>query len=111
LNFSFNDFVARIPDVYALEDHLAPQTLNFSRTLLGMERTMKMNRCIHVEDKEEMVWLANHFGLDLSIRANNSSSEDNEKIEWDNKSLEIVKALYKRDFEALGYNTNYPARK
>jgi hypothetical protein len=111
LNFSFNDFVARIPDVYKREDHLAPQTHNFSRTLFGIKRTMKMNRCVHVENKEEMEWLANYFELDLSIRANNSSSEDNEMIEWNDKSIEIVKALYKMDFETFGYDSDYPVRK
>ena len=69
---------------------------------------MKMNRYVHVENNEEMVWLSTHFDLDLSIHANNSSSESGERMVWDNESIEIVKTLYKRDFEILGYDINYP---
>jgi hypothetical protein len=108
LNFSFKDFVARIPEVYQMEDHLAPQTFNFTRKVMGVERTMKMNRYVHVENEDEMNWLACHFGLDLSIRANSSSSESNERIVWDDESIAIVRSLYKRDFDLLGYEMNYP---
>jgi len=106
LNFSFRDFVLKIPDVCLKEDHLAPQTHNFSRRILGIERTMKMNRFVHVENQAEMAWLANHLGLDLSIHVNSSLSENDETIRWDNESMQVVKSVYTRDFEIMGYDMN-----
>jgi len=108
LQFSFKDFVARIPEVYIVEDHLTPQTLNFTRTIMGVQYTMKMNRYVHVENRKEMEWLANRFELDLSIRVNSTSSEASEMIEWDSESVAIVRKIYVRDFQILGYDVDYP---
>jgi len=105
LNFSFKDFVSRIPEVYTIEDHLTPQTYNFTRSFFGFERMMRMNRYVHVENKNEMLWLADYFKLNLSIRVNDSSGEG-KSIEWDDESISIVKSLYKRDFEVFGYDNN-----
>jgi hypothetical protein len=93
--------------VYKLEDHLAPQTMNFTRSFLGVERTMKMNRYVHIEDKGEMKWLASHFSIDLSIRAN-SSGEVGEVLIWDDESIAIVQNLFRRDFETFGYDRTRP---
>ena len=89
--------------VYKFEDHIAPQTLNFSRGVLGLDRVMRINRYIHLENPDEMKWLADYFKLDLSIRVN-ATSEISDKIEWDPESIAIVKEVFRKDFEIFGYD-------
>lgn len=103
LALDFKSFVRALPDVFAVEDHLAPQTRNFSRSILGKSFTMKMNRYVQIERKSEMEDLARYLGLDLSIRLN-SSADINEPIVWDDESVEIIKRIYEDDFTTFGYS-------
>ena len=50
LKLSFKDFIMNVKAVYKFEDHIAPQTLNFSRGVFGLDRVMRMNRYIHFEN-------------------------------------------------------------
>lgn len=108
LALDFKSFIRALPDVFAVEDHLAPQTRNFTRSILGRSFTMKMNRYVRIERKDEMSELANYLGLDLSIRLN-SSAEVSETLEWDRESIEIIKKIYADDFKTFGYSPELPA--
>lgn len=103
----FRSFVKLIPELYKKEDHLAPQTYNFSRSLFGIYRTMKMNKYIRIESIDELDWLASYFSLDLSVR-NNDSSDVKDNIQWDNESIAIVQQVYQSDFNTFKYDLNYP---
>ena len=105
LGLDFKSFVKLIPRVYHLEDHIAPQTYNFSLTRFGMSLTMHMNRYVKLESAEDMVWMAKYFDLDLSERRN-STIEEQELLEWDDECISIVQRIYKRDFEIFGYDAN-----
>ena len=103
LRLTFKEFIMNIKNVYQLEDHIAPQTLNFSRKFMGVNRVMQMNKYVHLENKVEMKWLADYFKLDLSIRINATHQIDNE-IEWDDESIAVVKDIFRKDFETFGYS-------
>ena len=102
LKLSFKDSIMNVKAVYKFEDHIAPQTLNFSRGVFGLDRVMRMNRYIHLENPDEMKWLADYFKLDLSIRVNATSGISDE-VEWDAESIAIVKEVFRKDFEIFGY--------
>lgn len=108
LEFRFSEFIKVIPYVYRAEDHIAPQTYNFSRHFLGFNWRMKMNRIVQVEDSDSMQWLAQYLKLDLSIRAN-SSAHIKELLEWNNESVEIVRRIYQDDFRVFGYPLTPPS--
>jgi hypothetical protein len=103
LKLTFKEFIMNIEKVYKIEDHLAPQTLNFSRGLLGIDRVMRMNKYVHLENADEMKWLADYFKLDLSIRIN-TSHEINDSMAWDDESIAVVKNIFRKDFDTFGYN-------
>lgn len=107
LALDFKTYVKTIPSVYEVEDHLAPQTYNFTRRIFGISRTMKMNKYVHIEHTRDMVWAANYFKLDLSIRVNESTSTA-VNIEWDRECIEITQRIYQKDFETFGYPMEYP---
>jgi hypothetical protein len=103
LKLSFKEFIMNIKNVYQLEDHIAPQTLNFSRKFMGVTRVMQMNKYVHLENGVEMKWLADYFKLDLSIRINTTREVD-DTIEWDKESIAVVKDIFRKDFETFGYS-------
>jgi hypothetical protein len=109
LSLEFNDFISLLPKVYEIEDHLAPQTYNFTRSVIGFKRIMKMNRYIHVENRQEMAWLSDYLKLDFSLRVNSSLEESNNDLIWSSQSIEIVKKLYREDFRVFGYGIDYPS--
>ena len=63
---------------------------------------MRMNKYVHLENADEMKWLADYFKLDLSVRIN-TTHEINDSIEWDDESVAVVKNIFKKDFETFGY--------
>lgn len=107
LQFDFKRFIHALPEVYRVEDHLAPQTTNFSRSFLGKTFTMKMNRYVRIENKDEFGDVASYLELDFSVRLNSSAGVD-EKIEWDNETEAIVQRIYRKDFETFGYDDRRP---
>ncbi len=107
LQLDFKRFILALKDVYKFEDHLSPQTMNFSRSMFGKTFTMKMDRYVKIESKEELGDLASYLGLDFSIRLN-SSAEVDERIDWDDETEAIVQQIYKNDFETFGYNNERP---
>ena len=76
--------------------------LTFHVEFFGLDRVMRMNRYIHLENPDEMKWLADYFKLDLSIRVNATSGISDE-VEWDAESIAIVKEVFRKDFEIFGY--------
>jgi len=103
LKLTFKEFIMNVRDVYKIEDHISPQTLNFSRSLMGVNRVMRMNKYVHLENADEMKWLADYFKLDLSIRIN-TTHEIDDAIEWDDESISVVKEIFRKDFDTFSYS-------
>lgn len=100
LSLDFERFVCLLPDVATLDDHLAPQTSNYSRRLLGRSWLLPFDHVVRIEDPETMGRLADDFQLDLATRFNATPGES---IDWSPAAREIVNDVYRRDFERLGY--------
>jgi hypothetical protein len=102
LEMSFDQYVRLIPEVWHIEDHLAPQTTNYTRTVFGRPIRMGFDRIVHVEDELAMQETAERFRLDLAIRQN--ASERLHEVAWSDEGRAIVRQVYAQDFEVLGYS-------
>lgn len=100
LSLDFDRFVSLLPGIAHLEDHLNPQTANYTRRVLGYKWVLPFDHIVQMEDAPALRRLADEFHLDLSERANQT---DDESLEWSRESKATVAALYRDDFRRLRY--------
>ena len=81
LDFSFENYIKTLPEVYLLDQHLKPQSYSY---------------------RSRIIFLSNKLGINTNIRVNATSDLKNE-VNWTPVLRTIVNLLYDKDFEELDY--------
>ncbi len=103
ISLKFDNFLSFLPKVYLQDPHIRPQSqLNFPICTLNLSPGF-FSEIIQLEDEARLKDFGNRFGIDLNLKVNSTSSQ---KIKnWFNiTNAEVIKNLYKNDFEFFNYS-------
>lgn len=101
LAFSFEDFIKLLPTIYGQDAHFHPQMwltrLQWSDHRIGRWPNI---RVVRMEDSETLSEIP---GIDLSHEAN-ATGHIRTDFEWNDKTRDIIRSLYRDDFALGGYD-------
>ena len=102
----FDDMISILPEVYMDDGHLSPQCIA-RRTNGGLgfnvRLPIKFERIFKLENTVDLKEMSDTFGLDISIKLNNTGDLDDQRP-WSSESVKTIRRLYKEDFTSFEYD-------
>jgi hypothetical protein len=103
-SMTFDDFIQVLPTIYKRDAHLWPQIWAYNVRWKGFPlMRYKVSHVIPIEQNLNI--LKNKLKLNINIRANKTKRQDYNTY-FTPKSYEIAYRVYKKDFDAFGYDQN-----
>lgn len=102
LEFSWEQYIKALPNVFHLDEHLRPQSQALQRRIKRwLPFNFSYDQIIHIEKNEEMKELSENFGIDISVQLNKTNP--NEEIKWTGLRRQIINEIYYKDFINFNY--------
>ena len=102
----FDDMISFLPEVYMSNGHMSPQfiarSINWGRSV-NVRLPIRFERIFKLENTVDLNEMSDTFGLDLSIKLNDTRDLDDQEP-WSSESVKTIRRLYKEDFTSFEYD-------
>lgn len=101
-----DDMISILPEVYMDDGHMSPQCIA-GRTNWGLGFNVRLpirfERIFKIENAVDLNEMSDTFGLDLSIKLNDTGDLDDQQP-LSTESVKTIRRLYKEDFTSFEYD-------